>query len=211
MARVLIVTDVRLFGDGLAEILRRRADVDLVGTASSASQAVERVAELEPKVVLLDVGMTDSLACVRAMSQMSPETKVLIVGVADVAADVLSCAEAGIAGFVSRDASVEDLVSALESVGRGELACTPAMAGLLLRRVGSLALSQGAPHASPALTMRELEVLQLLNRRFTNKEIAKQLGIEVATVKNHVHNLLEKLHVHRRRDAVARVADRIAK
>jgi DNA-binding NarL/FixJ family response regulator len=211
MTRVLIVTDVRLFRDGLAEILHQRADIDVVGTASSASEATERVVELQPPVVLLDVGMTESLVCVSAISQLSPETKVLILGVAEVAADVLSCAEAGIAGFVSRDASVEDLAGALESLGRGELACTPAMAGLLLRRVGSLARTHGSSQPMATLTMREVQILQLLDRRFTNKEIAKQLGIEVATVKNHVHNLLEKLHVHRRRDAAAKAEDRIAK
>ena len=210
MPRVLIATDVRLFRDGLTEILRRRADIDVVGSAASASQTLALVAELHPTAVLLDVGMTDGLASVRAIGRLSPGTTVLALGVAEVAADVLSCAEAGITGFVSREAAVEDLVAALECAGRGELACTPAMAGLLLRRVGALARGQG--HAAPLsdLTARELEVLQLLDRRLTNKEIARQLGIEVATVKHHVHNLLEKLHVRRRREAVAIAANRVA-
>jgi two-component system nitrate/nitrite response regulator NarL len=211
MLRVLIVTDIRLFRDGLVEILRFRADIDVAGAASSASEALARIVELQPTTVLLDVGMGESLACVRAICQLSPDTKVLALGVAEEADDVLGCAEAGFAGFVSRNASVEDLVAALEGADRGEVACTPAMAGLLLRRVASLARSQGVPGAMPALTPRELEVLRLLDRRFTNKEIAKQLGIEVATVKNHVHNLLEKLHVHRRRDAAAKVEERMAR
>lgn len=202
MARVLIVSDVRLFRDGLAEILRRRADIELAGSASSPSEALARTIELQPSMVLVDVGMADGLACVRAICQALPETKVLAIGVAEVAADVLGCAEAGIAGFVSREASVEDLVAALECVGRGELACTPAIAGMLLRRVATLARTSGANE--PALTARELEVLQLLNQRLTNREIAQRLGIEVATVKNHVHNIFEKLRVHRRRDAAAR-------
>jgi DNA-binding NarL/FixJ family response regulator len=205
MARVLIVSDVRLFRDGLAEIFRRRADIELAGAASSPSETLAQIVELHPTTVLLDVGMADSMACVRAICQLSPDTKVLALGVAEVAADVLGCAEAGIAGFVSRDASVEDLVAALESVERGELACTPAMATMLLRRVAALAGSTGVAEPMPALTAREMEVLRFLDQRLTNKEIAQQLGIEVATVKNHVHNLFEKLRVHRRRDAAARV------
>jgi two-component system, NarL family, nitrate/nitrite response regulator NarL len=202
MARVVIATDVRLFREGLAEILGRQTAVTVVGIASHASEALERVAELRPDVALVDVGMLDGLACVRAMTRLSGETKVVALGATDSEAGIVSCAEAGVAGFVPRDGSLDDLVSAVEYVTRGELACSPRAAAVLLRQVSTLALARATPASMPALTVRELDVLRLLDRRMTNKEIARQLGIEVATVKNHVHNLLEKMQVHRRRDAV---------
>ena len=123
--------------------------------------------------------------------------------------DVLTCAEAGVAGFVPVEASLADLVATVEGVARGEFACSARIAGVLLRHVGNLALARTSPRALPALTARELEVLRLLDGRCSNKQIARQLGIEVATVKNHVHRLLEKLHVHRRMDAVATVKGRL--
>jgi two-component system, NarL family, nitrate/nitrite response regulator NarL len=211
MARVLIATDVRLFREGLDEILRRRAGLSVIGTASNAAEALSRVGELLPDITLVDVGMTSSLACVRAMTRLCPEMKVLVLGVADIESDVLDCAESGIAGFLSRDASLDDLVIAVESAARGELACSARMAGILLRHVGTLALAQASPRVAPALTVRELQVLRLLDRHLSNKEIAEQLGIEVATVKNHVHNLLEKLKVHRRLDAVASAKEGVAR
>jgi len=112
---------------------------------------------------------------------------------------------------VPRAASVEDLVAALESVGRGELLCSAQTAAALLRRVAALAAGRSAP-AQPLsnLTRREREIGGLLEAGLSNKDIAVQLGIEVATVKNHVHNVLEKLQVHRRGQAAARLQGRTA-
>jgi len=210
MPRVLIVTDVRLFREGLDEVLRRRSELTVAGTASRASEALQQVNDLQPDVALVDVRMRESLALVRAMSQLCPQTKVMVVGVADIEDEVLACAEAGVAGFVPLQASVDELVAAIEGAARGELACSARMASVLLRHVGTLALAQKSPRFMPALTVRELEILRLLDRHLTNKEIARQLGIEIATVKNHVHRLLEKLQVHRRMDAVATVMGRVA-
>jgi two-component system nitrate/nitrite response regulator NarL len=203
MMDVLIATDVRLFREGLAEILGRRRELNVAGVAASATEVLERLAELRPDVALVDVSMPDSLACVRAAIRLSPATKVLALGISDDDAGIVRCAEAGVAGFITRDGSLEELVSAIECVGREELACSRRAAAVLLRQVGTLSLGATWPRSTPGLTARECEVLSLLDRRLTNREIAAELGIELATVKNHVHNLLEKLKVHRRRDAVA--------
>jgi two-component system nitrate/nitrite response regulator NarL len=211
MPSVLIVTDVRLFREGLNEVLRRRVDLTVVGTASGASDGVHRVNELQPDVVLVDVRMADGLALVRTITRHCPELKVIVLGVADSQTEVLACAEAGIAGFVSVEGSIDELVAAIESAARGELACSARTASMLLRHVGVLAMAQTSTRFMPALTVRELEVLRLLDRHLTNKEIARQLGIETATVKNHVHRLMEKLQVHRRRDAVASVMRQTAR
>jgi DNA-binding NarL/FixJ family response regulator len=209
MARVLIVTDVRLFGEGLEEVLRRRSGITVVGNACNLSESLQQVSELEPDVALVDVRMAESLPSVRALTRVFPGTKVIVLGVADVEDDVLACAEAGVAGFVSVHCSVDELVLSIEGATRGELACSARIASVLLRHVGTLALAQTSPRR-PALTARELEILRLLDRHLTNKEIARQLGIEVATVKNHVHRLLEKLNVHRRMDAVATAKGAVA-
>ncbi|HEX7241600.1 MAG TPA: response regulator transcription factor, partial [Longimicrobiaceae bacterium] len=115
---------------------------------------------------------------------------------------VLACAEAGVSGYVSRGASLDDLVGALRSVARGELVCSPHIAGSLFRRVAALSERR---EASPAavLTPREREILGLIDQGLSNKEISRRLRIELSTVKNHVHNLLEKLQVSRRGAAAA--------
>ena len=124
-------------------------------------------------------------------------------------AEVIELAEAGVAGYVLPDGSLNDLIVAVESAVRGELYCPPRVAFTLLRRVSAIAaelrdVGQEATHSPLAtLTDREREILDLVDGGMTNKEIAARLVIELATVKNHVHNLLKKLHVHRRIDASA--------
>ena len=127
------------------------------------------------------------------------------LGVADADDHVLGCAEAGVAGYVPRDASLDDLVAVIESAFRGEAICSPRIAGSLLRRIATLAAGQNGTMPLAHLTGREREIVRLIDRGLSNKEIARDLGIEVATVKNHVHNILEKLQVRRRGEAAARM------
>jgi DNA-binding NarL/FixJ family response regulator len=122
---------------------------------------------------------------------------------------LLEWAEAGVAGFVPREASMEDLIVTLVCAVRGEFRCSPQFAGRLLGRLrqhGHVDLQ--APVDENPLTPRECEIVSLIDRGLSNKAIAASLGIEMATVKNHVHNLLEKLHVHRRGEAAARLRGR---
>jgi two-component system, NarL family, nitrate/nitrite response regulator NarL len=210
MIRVLMVTDIRLFGDGLEEVLRHRSGMTVVGSTSDLSEALRQAGELQPDVALVDVRMPQSLPAVQALTRLFPATKVIVLGVREVEDEVLECAEAGAAGFVSMQCSVDELILSIESSTRGELACSPRMASVLLGHVRTLALAQVSPRGRPALTGRELQILRLLDRHLTNKEIARQLGIEVATVKNHVHRLLEKLQVHRRMDAVTMIKGGVA-
>lgn len=213
MIRLLIVSDVRLFREGLSEILSHRRVHEIAGTAATASEALHRTAELQPDMALVDSRMADSLSYVRTITRLhSPSpTKVLMLGIAELESTIIDWAEAGVAGFVPLDASVDDLMTAIDHSARGELACSARMASILLRHVGTLAVTKVPSGPTQALTSRELQVLRLLDRHMTNKEIARSLGIEVTTVKNHVHRLLEKLEVHRRLDAVTRVRERLAK
>jgi two-component system, NarL family, nitrate/nitrite response regulator NarL len=202
----LIVSDVRLYREGLAMTLRSRSDLMLAGTADSLKSAVELIGSLEPTIVLLDTGMPRGLEIARALVRAAPRTKVVAVAVSDDSADVVACAEAGIAGYVSRDGSVEDVVAAIHDVVRGEFSCPPRMISTLFKRLASL-----APHHSDSngddgfLTKREIEIVSLIDEGLSNKEIGGRLRIGTPTVKNHVHHILEKLHVRRRGQAAAAV------
>jgi DNA-binding NarL/FixJ family response regulator len=130
--------------------------------------------------------------------------KIVALGVPDGEDAILSFGEAGIAGCVPPDASIQDLVQAVERAVRGELQITPRIAGAMIRRL-ALRAAAGDDSSGNTLTARESEIVRLIDQGLSNKEIAVRLGIEVATVKNHVHNLLEKLRVHRRAEAAARL------
>jgi two-component system, NarL family, nitrate/nitrite response regulator NarL len=202
---IFIVAEVRLHRDGLAGLLAGERRAKVVGGGAGSDQLLARIDVLKPNVVTLDVTAPDSLATARAIGVAVPSTKLVAFGLGDGEEIVLRCAEAGVVGFVPKEATADQLVEALESAMRGEVSCSPRMAATLLRRVATLAADQAAPLPEHRLTARELEIIELIDEGLTNKEIAARLTIEVATVKNHVHNILEKLEVRGRAEAAARV------
>lgn len=201
---ILIVTDIRLYREGLAHILRRERSVR-AATAASAEEALARVAESEPSVALVDMAAEGALEIIRALAVAVPDLKIVALALPETEEEVIACAEAGISGFVSRDASLDDLVTAIDTAIRGEMICSPRVAASLLRRVRTLAAERAAAPLDPHLTDREMQILRLIEHGLSNKEIAQRLCIEVPTVKHHVHNVLEKLGVRRRGEAVARM------
>jgi two-component system, NarL family, nitrate/nitrite response regulator NarL len=205
MIRVLVWTDICLLREGLAHVLDRQDELTVVGAVAERADGLACLTRSAPDIVLLDLGMPDGLALVSVVHQHAPGARVVALAVAEKEYAVLECIEAGAAGYVPRGASVDSLVSIVRSVARGETICSPRMTATLFRRVAELTIGSGAPTTSPALTVRELETMRLVDRGLSNKEIAQRLGIEVATVKNHVHNILEKLQVHRRGEAAARL------
>jgi two-component system, NarL family, nitrate/nitrite response regulator NarL len=205
MIRIVIVGEIRLYRDGLAEVLNTKPGVEVVGSLSNRYEAYEAIPELRPDVVLLDMATAGSHEAVSRIRELAPDTRVLALGIADVERDIIGCAEAGIAGYVPREGSFDSLVGAIQGAVLGELHCSPRMAGTLLRRIAALSRARSDGAGIDSLTSREKEILRLIEEGCCNKDIARHLGIEVATVKNHVHNLLEKLHVHRRGEAAAQV------
>jgi DNA-binding NarL/FixJ family response regulator len=198
---VLIVAEVRLYREGLAGSLSACPQLVVVGTCARRTDACERVAALRPDVVVVDVATRESLDLIRDLQTDALQTKVLAFAVDEVAADIIECAEAGAAGYVTADASVEDLVKAIEGIGRSELVCSPRIAAQLFDRI-----SRGGERWSveaKTLTVRERQVLECLRNGKSNKEIAQALHIAEPTVKNHVHHLLEKLDVTTRAQAAA--------
>jgi two-component system nitrate/nitrite response regulator NarL len=202
-ARILLVTDVRLYREGIEAVLADREGVEVVASASACGEALELAGRLRPEIALVDVAMPDAVEGVRAIRRAAPGVKILALTVPETEGEVLTCIEAGVSGYVTRESSVDDLVAAIQSAGRDEMLCSPRIAATLVRRVAALAADAGRTQSEALLTSRELEIVGLIDEGLSNKEIASRLLIEVPTVKNHVHNILEKLHVRRRADAAA--------
>jgi two-component system nitrate/nitrite response regulator NarL len=201
--RVLPVAEVRLYREGLASNLAGRKNLNVVGTAANRTEAMTLVASLQPDVVVLDMATRDSLQIVRSLSRAAPAVRILAFAIEELDREILACAEAGVAGYVSCEASADELVAAIESVMRGESLCPPRTAALLFRRLALRAKAGQEQADDLSLTGREREIVVLIADGLSNKEIAQRLNVEVATVKNHVHNLLEKLDVTTRGQAVA--------
>jgi len=197
----VVASDSRLYRDGLREMLSREVYVAVVDAVDGYAACKAAVRASSVDVVLLDMAMPDS----RETSRKLVDQGVKIVGleVEDVDEEIIANVEAGMVAYVTRSASVSDLVSAVEGAVRGEATCSPRVTATLLERIAFLAAGQTQP-ASLRLTAREWEVLGLIEVGFSNKEIAQQLCIQVATVKNHVHNILEKLDVKGRGEAGSR-------
>jgi two-component system, NarL family, nitrate/nitrite response regulator NarL len=207
---LLIVADTRLYRDGLARSLARRKGIRVVGLPIGPEDVVAQTLASLPDVVLID--SRDGLPWITALFQAVPEAKVIVLGLPETEADVIAYAEAGVSGFVARDSTVDELVACVQGVGRGDLVCAPPVAAILLERVKTLAsLNGGAPRPA-TLTSRQEEILRLIDTGLSNKEIAQRLCIELSTVKNHVHQILDKLHVGSRREAAdtLRAWDRIS-
>jgi two-component system, NarL family, nitrate/nitrite response regulator NarL len=204
MTRVLLVVSTRLYRDGLATLLNARDEFSVVGAESTGREAIERLDETKPDAALVDVGIPDFNETVMKLAQRARRLPIVAIGISDSDADVLACAELGIAGYVTRASSIDELAAAVQGAADGELICSPRMAGVLLRRVGELAAGNHRSDSVALLTRREREVAALMCEGLANKEIAARLQIEVATVKNHVHNVLDKLRINRRAE-VARL------
>ena len=201
MIRIFIVANIRLYREGLARCLLNEHEI--VGMAAEGREALQAVADLHPDVVLLDMATLESVAMIRAIAEIAPGTRVVALALPETEVHVISCAEAGIAGYLPCDGSLADLRSAIRNVVHGETLLSPRMTASLLRRIATLAAERPPETERPELTFRELEIVDLIDQGLSNKQIARHLVIEEATVKNHVHNLLTKLGVHRRAEAAA--------
>jgi two-component system nitrate/nitrite response regulator NarL len=182
--------------------LSEATDGATIGSHSSAS-ALTCIEEKNPDVALVDFAMHDALAGPHAIAAARMRVKVVTFSVADTEHEVCECAEAGIAGYVARNGSKEDLIAAVENAVRGEVLCSPRVAASLFRRLAAHVQTTTQRPPEAALTSREQDIIALIDRGFSNKEIARQLNISLPTVKNHVHNILEKLRVRRRGAAAA--------
>jgi two-component system, NarL family, nitrate/nitrite response regulator NarL len=196
---VLLACEVRLYREGLAQTLTQRAQQRLrvVAAAATGEEAVRLANAHRPDLALLDSALPDSVRVVREIAREVPQTRVLALAINESDENVIAIAEAGVAGYVCRDASHEDLIAAIERAARGEVLCPPNIVASLFRRMARMA-NERDDSMLPGLTAREQDVVELLGEGLSNKEIARRLAIRVATVKNHVHSIMQKLGVTRR-------------
>ena len=183
------------------QLLGARDGLIVVGAESDGRGAALRLEQITPDVALVEMGLPDLDALTQALAGRSRAIPLVAIGIADSDTDVIACAERGFAAYVTRDGCVDELVATIRAAGKGELTCSPRIAGTLMRRLGALAAELHPASLMARLTRREQEIAALMRQDLSNKEIATRLRIEVATVKNHVHNVLDKLQVHRRSDA----------
>jgi DNA-binding NarL/FixJ family response regulator len=198
---VFVLIQVRLYREGLEQHLAQCPSIEVVGSAPSSAEALASLRRLRPKILLLDLGLEAGLRFAPVVRGTLPETRLIVLGISGTSPDVIACAEAGVRGYVTREATLADLVATIERTARGEAVCPPAVTASLLERIAVLANGRrDRPQLVDQLTSREVEIVRLIEQGMSNKEIASALCIAVPTVKNHVHNVLSKLNLQRRRD-----------
>lgn len=197
---VAILADVRLYREGLAGLLTCHG-VEVVGLAAGGAAGIAGVQTWRPDVALIDMVMAESMTTLHELTNTVADVRAVAVGLPETEADVLACAEAGAVGYVRREGSVDDLIGTVHRVVRGETLCPPRIVEGLFRRVAILAGQRRSATPAERLTARECQIVELIRHGHTNREIAGRLCIELSTVKNHVHSILEKLEVRRRTEA----------
>lgn len=208
---MLVADDHTVFRQGLRQVLELQPDIEVVGEASNGEQTVALTEQLRPDVVLIDISMpvVGGIEAARRIKQSRPETGVVMLTIHDSDDYLLEAIAAGINGYVLKDVEPEALVEAVRSCARGNGYLHPAMAARILTRLGA-SIAMQLPQARPAsqrigdegLTPREFEVLELLAKGASNRDIAKQLFISASTVKNHLTSIFRKLGVTDRTQAV---------
>jgi DNA-binding NarL/FixJ family response regulator len=204
--RVLVVDDHALFRRGLQMVLEQEPDVEVVGEASDGSEAVTVASDTLPDVVLMDVRMPrrGGIDACTAIKDAVPSAKIIMLTISDEEADLYEAVRAGAMGYLLKEISIEEVASAIRAVHGGQSLISPSMASKLLTEFAAMSRRseerQQVP--TPRLTDREMEVLKLVARGLNNRDIAKELFISENTVKNHIRNILEKLQLHSRMEAV---------
>jgi DNA-binding NarL/FixJ family response regulator len=204
--RVLVVDDHALFRRGLQMVLEQEPDIEVVEEASDGAEAIAKAAEALPDIVLMDVRMPrrGGIDACTAIHETVPSAKIIMLTISDEEADLYDAIKAGAMGYLLKEISIEEVAAAIRAVHGGQSLISPSMASKLLTEFASMIKKtddrQQVP--TPRLTDREMEVLKLVAKGMNNRDIAKQLFISENTVKNHIRNILEKLQLHSRMEAV---------
>jgi len=204
--RVLICEDHPVFRRGLVMLLESEEGIEVVAEAEDGADAIAKAEEFAPDVVLMDVRMprVSGIEATRSIADIIPTAKILMLTNSDEEEDLYDAIKAGAAGYLLKEIEIEEVATAIRAVVSGQSLISPSMASKLLTEFTNLAKKADEKQAlpTPRLTSRELEVLKLVAQGMSNREIAGELYISENTVKNHVRNILEKLHLHSRMEAV---------
>jgi len=213
MINVILISDIKIYCEGLNLVLSNTESIKVIGSVNNTDAAITLITECPPDVVVQDMTMTGSCNLVKQISCMSPDIKIIALSVPYDENNIFLCAEAGITGYVPREASLDDLIAAVIGAAKGECYCPPKVAAFLFSKIQYMARSAKENYLPLSnqrneihltdLTRREKQILSLMADGLSNKQISRALVIEVSTVKNHVHNILVKLEVHSRVQAVA--------
>lgn len=210
--KILLVNEIRMMGSVIATALEDEPDLQVVARVTSPEEALKVIRETEVDVALVSTRLPDggALKLTAAISELAPSTKVLALGLTEEKKRVLRYVEAGATGYILKDDSLDDLIATVHAAQDGKVFVSPEIAAAMIERLSDLAqifsnVENSISDASD-LTPRELEVLELIGKGLTNQQIAERLVIEIGTVKNHVHSILEKLNVSNRGEAAAYLA-----
>jgi len=203
--RLAIASSVRLVREGLVASLRDRDSIVVIEAVNLDLEGIARIAAVTPDVVLVDVGRADAMAMTRQLKLACSGARLVAFALAEIDDDVFACAAAGFSAYVPRESGANELYCALMDAASGRMNCAPHITAAMFSRLSDLLRQSPVRMPLPPLTARESEILALAEEGRSNKEIARHLRISSATVKNHIHNILQKLHVGRRGEAVARL------
>ncbi|MCV7171936.1 response regulator transcription factor [Mycobacterium manitobense] len=202
-ARILIVDDCTMFREYLADVISAHG-ATFTGVAWDVPSLLSAFEDILPRVILINMATRSSAVLLRQALQMGSDVRVVAIGVSEHdESEIVACAEAGVAGYHLRSDSLEELLVLVQLVAEGESLCSPRVTAILLRRLNALASQRPVREKEPVLTLREAQILKMLELGLSNRDIAEQLCIAVHTVKNHVHSLLNKLEVSTRAQAAA--------
>jgi two-component system NarL family response regulator len=202
--RVLVADDHALFRQALRGILSTEPDLDLIGEAGDGEEAVRMATDLVPDVILMDVRMP-KLAGIDAARQIAaalPTTKIVMLTVSDEDQDLFEAIKAGASGYLLKEVDPTEIADAVRQIHAGQSLLSPAVASKLVSEFAAISKRADEKILRPSLTDRELQVLQHAADGLTNRQIGRRLEISENTVKNHIRNILEKLHLHSRMEAV---------
>jgi DNA-binding NarL/FixJ family response regulator len=202
----VVADDQALFRRGVVVVLSASDDIEVVGEAADGEEAVAKAQQLRPDLVLMDVRMPrlSGIEAARHIRRTLPDTEVLMLTASEDEEDLYESVKAGANGYLLKEVAIEEIASTVRAIVGRQAVISPSLTAKLVAEFRSLArrASEREEQAAPALTEREMQVLALMARSKSNKDIAAALSISENTVKNHVRNILEKLHLHSRMEAV---------
>ena len=200
---ILVIEDNRLLRDGITKMIGEQSDLKVVAAFGEIAKALKFITESQPTLVLLDLGLPahNSLQLVKILKKDFPKIKIIAMDLVPLQEDLLVFVQAGVAGFILKEATVNDFLNTLRSVAGGEKILPPNLAESLFSQIVNKAVGESSSSkiiSSVRMTKRERQVIDLVADGLTNKEIAQNLHLSTYTIKSHIHNILEKLALHTR-------------